>query len=64
MPAGQNCTITNATVDGNVKIGDRGSVTITDSLIDGNLQCEANSTGPTGGANNVKGNKEGRCAGL
>lgn len=41
-----------------------GGVTISDNVIDGNLQCEGNAPAPTGGGNVVRGNAEGQCSGL
>jgi hypothetical protein len=39
----------------------RGGVLIRGNVIDGNLQCKANSPAPTGGNNVVQGNKEDQC---
>jgi len=44
--------------------GNAGGVDITNNVIDGNLQCKSNSPAPTGGFNQVQGNKEDQCANL
>jgi hypothetical protein len=41
-----------------------GGVEIRDNVIDGNLQCKENDPRPTGGGNQVGGNKEDQCARL
>lgn len=41
-----------------------GGVRINNNRIDGNLQCKENVPTPTGGGNQVGGNKEDQCAGL
>jgi subtilisin family serine protease len=40
------------------------SLTITNNTINGNLHCKENELMPTGGENNVSGNKEEQCSGL
>ena len=44
--------------------GNSGGVDITNNVIDGNLQCKSNRPAPTGGFNQVAGNKEDQCASL
>lgn len=39
----------------------RGTSSITNNTIDGNLQCKENSPAPTGSNNRVGGNKEDQC---
>ncbi len=52
-------------VGGNVQVfQNTGGVVIRRNVIDGNLQCKANSPPPTGGANTVGGNKEDQCSRL
>lgn len=41
-----------------------GGVRISANRIDANLQCKSNTPPPTGGGNEVQGNKEDQCAGL
>lgn len=41
-----------------------GGVRITLNYVDGNLQCTGNSPAPTGGENDVAGNKENQCENL
>jgi hypothetical protein len=41
-----------------------GGVRINNNRIDGNLQCKENVPTPTGGGNQVGGNKEDQCEGL
>lgn len=56
---------TRNTVGGDVQaFQNTGGVEISDNVIDGNLQCKANSPAPTGGGNIVEGNKEDQCADL
>jgi len=53
------------TIDGDLQaFANTGGVVIRYSTIDGNLQCKSNSPAPTGGFNQVSGNKEDQCAGL
>ena len=42
----------------------RGSIKITNNTVNGNLQCKENNPAPTGGNNQVQGNKEDQCARL
>jgi hypothetical protein len=49
-------------VGGNVQaFQNTGGVQIQGNVIDGNLQCKENKPAPTGGNNEVKGNKEDQC---
>ena len=51
-----------STVGGNVQaFQNTGGVQIQGNVIDGNLQCKENKPAPTGGNNEVKGNKEDQC---
>jgi hypothetical protein len=62
---GQSSKLKRNSVKGDVQyFGNRGTIAITENRINGNLQCKANSLGPTGGSNVVQGNKEDQCAGL
>lgn len=55
----------NNTVGGNVQaFQNTGGVAISNNTIDGNLQCKSNHPAPTGGFNQVSGNKEDQCAKL
>lgn len=57
-------------IDDNQVAGDiqafdnEGDLEIRDNIVDGNLQCQGNNPAPTGGNNQVNGNKEDQCAGL
>jgi subtilisin family serine protease len=52
-------------VNGDVQFFEnKGSLTVSNNTIDGNLQCKKNSQMPTGGGNIVQGNKEDQCSGL
>jgi hypothetical protein len=52
-------------VGGNVQaFQNTGGVQVTSNVIDGNLQCKENVPAPTGGGNQVGGNKEDQCARL
>lgn len=52
-------------VNGDIQaFSNRGGVLITDNIVGGNLQCKSNSPAPTGGNNQVFGNKEDQCASL
>lgn len=56
---------TRNTVGGSVQaFQNTGGVEISDNFIDGNLQCKENDPAPTGGGNEVQGNKEDQCANL
>lgn len=61
--AGATCTLSGARVPGNINV-DAGAVHVANVRVNGNLQCEGNSPAPTGGGNQVSGNKEGQCVGL
>jgi hypothetical protein len=62
---GQRSKLRSNSVKGDVQhFENRGSIAINDNRIGGNLQCKANTPGPTGGSNVVQGNKEDQCAGL
>jgi hypothetical protein len=51
-----------STVGGNVQaFQNTGGVHIKGNVIDGNLQCKENKPAPTGGNNDVEGNKEDQC---
>jgi hypothetical protein len=57
--------VRNNTVGGNVQaFQNSGGVHIQDNVIDGNLQCKENKPDPTGGNNQVEGNKEDQCENL
>ena len=54
-----------STVGGNVQaFQNTGGVHVKGNVIDGNLQCKENKPAPTGGNNDVEGNKEDQCQGL
>jgi len=62
---GRRFTLTNTTVDSDVQVFEnRGRIKINRNRIDGNLQCKQNDPAPTGGSNQVEGNKEDQCARL
>ena len=53
------------TVDSDVQVfTNTGGVRISNNVIDGNLQCKSNNPPPTGGGNQVQGEKEDQCANL
>ena len=53
------------TVDSDVQVfTNTGGVRISNNVIDGNLQCKSNNPPPTGGGNQVQGEKEDQCASL
>jgi hypothetical protein len=55
----------NNNVGGNIQaFQNSGGVRIADNFVDGNLQCKENKPPPTGGNNNVQGNKEDQCKNL
>jgi hypothetical protein len=58
--------VQNNTVEGNVQVyrNRGGPFTISDNRIEGNLQCRENDPSPTGGGNDVDGNKEDQCRSL
>jgi hypothetical protein len=57
--------VRSTTVGGNVQaFQNTGGVHIQGNVIDGNLQCKENKPSPTGGNNEVKGNKEDQCENL
>jgi hypothetical protein len=57
--------VRNSTVGGNVQVfQNTGGVHIQGNVIDGNLQCKENNPAPTGGNNQVEGNKEDQCKNL
>jgi hypothetical protein len=54
--------VSSTSIGGNVQaFQNTGGVHIQDNVIDGNLQCKENKPAPTGGNNEVKGNKEDQC---
>jgi hypothetical protein len=57
--------VQSSTVGGNVQaFQNTGGVHIEGNVIDGNLQCKENNPDPTGGNNQVEGNKEDQCENL
>lgn len=57
--------VQSSTVGGNVQaFQNTGGVHIEGNIIDGNLQCKENNPDPTGGNNQVEGNKEDQCENL
>lgn len=54
--------VSSTSIGGNVQaFQNTGGVHIQDNVIDGNLQCKENKPAPTGGNNEVNGNKEDQC---
>lgn len=54
-----------ASVNGDVQLfSNDGTFVVRRNIIGGNLQCKDNDPRPTGGANQVEGNKEDQCRGL
>jgi hypothetical protein len=53
-------------IEGDVQVFENGSPTIElrDNRVGGNLQCKENTADPTGGDNQVEGNKEDQCSAL
>lgn len=62
---GGKSKLSRTVVNGDVQyFENRGKISIRSNRVDGNLQCKANSRGPSGGGNVVQGEKEDQCSGL
>ena len=55
----QSVTIQNSNINGNVKLDDDGNVTITNNVIDGDLEIEGTTGSCSESGNNVDGNNSG-----
>jgi subtilisin family serine protease len=62
---GRSASLAASSIYGNAEfVKNSGDLFISNNTIDGNLLCKENSRMPTGGGNNVQGNKEEQCSGL
>jgi hypothetical protein len=65
MEEGGSAQLDESQVKGDAKfVKNTNSLTISNNTIKGNLHCKENNLMPTGGGNDVQGNKEEQCSGL